>query len=157
MKLVFILGLLNDSNKLQRENKLLREQNVHGDLLQINVMESWNLLVLKSLRFLEWAAFRVNSSFIFKADVDSFLNISSILQGLESIGNPDELSSISASYGSLVKEVLSYGWGYWRMPATICCKKDIFPDYHSGGALEVDKFVLVYSYYLRDCASEGFG
>ena len=124
------------SNKSTQNNeKLLEEQKLHNDLLQLNVMESWERLVLKSLGFLEWAASHYNSSFIAKADVDSFWNISSIIQGLESLGNPDELANTQTVYGSLVKEVLSWGWGHWRMPDTFCCKKDIFPDYHSGGAL----------------------
>lgn len=131
MYIIFILGLSNDTNN----SKLLQEQKVYGDLLQLNVQENWKRLVLKSLGFLDWAASHVNSSFVAKADVDSFLNISSILLGLESIGDPDKLSNIPTIYGSLVKEVVSWGWGHWRIPATVCCKKDMFPDYHSGGAL----------------------
>lgn len=126
------MGLPKNNNY---NSKLLQEQKVYGDLLQFNVQENWNRLVLKSLGFLDWAASHVNSLFIAKADVDSFLNISSILTGLESIGNPNKLSNIPTIYGSLVKEVVSLGWGHWRIPATFCCKKHIFPDYHSGGAM----------------------
>ena len=125
------MGLTNDNNN----SKLLQEQNIYGDLLQFNVQENWKRLVLKSLGFLDWAASRVNSSFIAKADVDSYLNISSILFGLESLGDSNKLSNIPTIYGSLIKEVFSRGWGHWRIPATVCCKKDIFPYYHSGGAL----------------------
>ena len=125
------MGLTNDNNN----SKLLQEQNLYGDLLQFNVQENWKRLVLKSLSFLDWAASHVNSPFIAKADVDSYLNISSILLGLESLGDSNKLSIIPTIYGSLMKEVFSRGWGHFRMPVTMCCKKDIFPAYHSGGVL----------------------
>ena len=107
MYIIFILGLSNDTNN----SKLLQEQKVYGDLLQLNVQENWKRLVLKSLGFLDWAASHVNSSFVAKADVDSFLNISSILLGLESIGDPDKLSNIPTIYGSLVKGSRFVGMG----------------------------------------------
>lgn len=132
--MVFILGVSKNQND-RNYVKILEEQKVHNDLLQLNVQDSRKHLVLKSLGFFDWADSRGNFSFVAKADVDSFLNISSILQGLHSIGNPDELSNIPTIYGSLVKGVYSRGWGHWKMPATFCCKKDIFPDYHSGGAM----------------------
>lgn len=115
--------------------ELLEEQKIHDDLLQINILESSKHMVIKSLGFLEWAVSNGNFLFIAKAEVDSFLNISSVLQGLESIGKPDEFASIPTIYGTLVKDIFAPGWGFWHIPATFCCKNNMFPDYHSGGEL----------------------
>ena len=90
--------------------KLIEEQTIHDDLLQINILESSHHMVIKSLGFLEWAVSNFNFSFIAKAEVDSFWNISSILQGLESIGNPEEFASIPSIYGTLVKNIYAPGW-----------------------------------------------
>ena len=115
--------------------KLLEEQTIHNDLLQINYLERSKNMVIKSLGFLQWAVSNGNFLFIAKTEVDSFWNISSVLQGLESIGKPDEFASIPTIYGTLVKDIFAPGWGFRRIPATFCCKKNMFPDYHSGGEL----------------------
>ena len=141
---MFILGRSTPAEHV----KLVEEQSVHGDLLQLDVPEGWNQLVLKSLAFLNWAASRRTFRFLGKADGDSFWNLTSILRGLESLGNPDDLSNISTIFGNLFHRLYAPGWGQYKIPGSFCCPKDIFPDYTSGGAYINYSILDVLSFYF---------
>ncbi|NXH50422.1 B3GT5 galactosyltransferase, partial [Dicaeum eximium] len=55
---------------------LQEEDELHGDLLQQDFLDTYNNLTLKTLMGLEWVSrFCPNASYVMKADSDVFLNL----------------------------------------------------------------------------------
>lgn len=128
VNIIFVVGSSTPSS-----NKKLFEENLnYGDILQINISESYKSLVLKSLSFFDWALTKRSFRLIVKSDADSYCNFSSIFRGLESLGKLEDVSSVSTIYGTLFKNISSKMSGFKKAPNSFCCRDDIFPDFTTG-------------------------
>lgn len=67
--------------------------------LSLDVPEGWKNIVMKTIGFLDWTASGDRWQFIAKADMDSIWNFISILIGLRSLGNLEEISNIPSIFG----------------------------------------------------------
>ncbi|NXU93299.1 B3GT2 galactosyltransferase, partial [Xiphorhynchus elegans] len=63
---------------------LLREEDeLHGDILQQDFLDTYNNLTLKTLMGLEWVSrFCPNATYVMKADHDVFLNLEFLVRRL---------------------------------------------------------------------------
>uniref|UniRef100_A0A146KPX9 Hexosyltransferase n=2 Tax=Lygus hesperus TaxID=30085 RepID=A0A146KPX9_LYGHE len=76
-------NLLWEEHESLLGNELIVEQNVHKDLLLIDVVDVYASLSLKTLAFLRWAS-TLKYEFVLKTDDDVFLDIDTILDQLGS-------------------------------------------------------------------------
>lgn len=83
--LLFFLGsspLLNASQKAE-QNKIKREAKVYGDIYQVEFIDSYRNLTLKSLSILNFVSSRCsNARFVAKIDEDMYVNIPLLLSKL---------------------------------------------------------------------------
>ncbi|NWS16067.1 B3GT2 galactosyltransferase, partial [Pachyramphus minor] len=62
---------------------LREEDELHGDLLQQDFLDTYNNLTLKTLMGLEWVSrFCPNATYVMKADHDVFLNLEFLVRRL---------------------------------------------------------------------------
>lgn len=88
-RLIFLLG--NDSDQ-HNENKVTQEGFRYGDLVQINLIESFRNLGRKSVAGLQWTkAFCEEADFVMKTDDDILVHIPNLLRALKTAKNPDSL------------------------------------------------------------------
>lgn len=85
IKTLFLLG--KSSNEVERQNhqKLVEfEDQIYGDILQWDFLDSFFNLTLKETHFLKWFhTYCPNVQYIFKGDDDVFVSINNILEFLE--------------------------------------------------------------------------
>ena len=72
VQVVFLVGLSSASDETQR---LVNESSLHGDLVQVNVIDSYSNLTLKSVALLHWTHTHCQSAkWILKCDDDLYVN-----------------------------------------------------------------------------------
>ncbi|XP_057376831.1 beta-1,3-galactosyltransferase 9-like [Daphnia carinata] len=72
-KFAFLIGLTNDTTV---QNAIRNESIMHEDLIQVDLMDSYMNLTLKTVAMLHWSShFCPNAKFILKCDDDVYLNV----------------------------------------------------------------------------------
>lgn len=100
--IVFMFG--RHVNRTKNEN-IVREHILHGDIIQVNFNESYHNLTLKSLAGLKWVNANCPSSlkYVMKTDDDSFVNVAILAQKLQ------QLKSNRAMIGICLKSKVQRG------------------------------------------------
>lgn len=87
-RIVFLLGKGDD----ETEYLILHESYRYGDLVQINLTESFRSLGRKSVAGLQWSKlFCGNADFVMKTDDDILVHITNLFDAINSAQNPDSL------------------------------------------------------------------
>lgn len=85
IKTLFLLGKSSNEAERQHHQKLVEfEDQIYGDILQWDFLDSFFNLTLKETHFLKWFhTYCPNVQYIFKGDDDVFVSINNILEFLE--------------------------------------------------------------------------
>ncbi|KAL0859322.1 hypothetical protein ABMA27_011123 [Loxostege sticticalis] len=84
-KLVFLLGLPQQNNDTEVQNKIDEEVERYGDVIQEGFIDSYNNLTLKSIMMLKWITNNCNESvrYILKTDDDMYINVPKLIYNLK--------------------------------------------------------------------------
>lgn len=81
-KLIFILGKTMD---IVEQIGLIRENNVHNDIIQEDFMDTYGNLSLKSVAMLKWSSnYCAKAKYVLKTDDDMFIHLPNIIQDAKS-------------------------------------------------------------------------
>jgi hypothetical protein len=124
---IFVLGVHSE----QYWNQFVRSENIKfGDVLQVDVAESYRNLTLKILHALQWATDHYpKSQYIMKADDDVYVNLPYLLHELASraVNSSQILGALSTN--SPVNRDVRDDWGVTLREYPL----HTFPPYVSGG------------------------
>ncbi|XP_055072585.2 UDP-GlcNAc:betaGal beta-1,3-N-acetylglucosaminyltransferase 7-like [Misgurnus anguillicaudatus] len=136
IKTVFLLGVSSNQEERANHQKLLEyEDQIYGDILQWDFMDSFFNLTLKEIHFLKWfSMYCRNARHIFKGDDDVFVGISNIFEYLEASKNVKDLFVGDVLFSA--KPIHNKNSKYF-IPQVLYQKKS-YPPYASGGGFLMD-------------------
>nr|XP_055072576.1 UDP-GlcNAc:betaGal beta-1,3-N-acetylglucosaminyltransferase 7-like [Misgurnus anguillicaudatus] len=136
IKTVFLLGVSSNQEERANHQKLLEyEDQIYGDILQWDFMDSFFNLTLKEIHFLKWfSMYCRNARHIFKGDDDVFVSISNIFEYLEGSKNVKDLFVGDVLFSA--KPIRQNNSKYY-IPQVLYQKKS-YPPYASGGGFLMD-------------------
>lgn len=130
VSVVFLLG--NPSNKTKNE-KLIVENELYGDILQENFLDSYLNLTVKSLFLLDWFTRTCRDvPFVLKTDDDMFINVEQLLKIADKTSDEAEKHLL---VGSLICGAVPIRnpTNKWYSPSYMF-SQNIYPNYLSGTA-----------------------
>ncbi|XP_055072576.2 UDP-GlcNAc:betaGal beta-1,3-N-acetylglucosaminyltransferase 7-like [Misgurnus anguillicaudatus] len=136
IKTVFLLGVSSNQEERANHQKLLEyEDQIYGDILQWDFMDSFFNLTLKEIHFLKWfSMYCRNARHIFKGDDDVFVSISNIFEYLEGSKNVKDLFVGDVLFSA--KPIRQKNSKYY-IPQVLY-KNNSYPPYASGGGFLMD-------------------
>uniref|UniRef100_A0A336LD06 Hexosyltransferase n=1 Tax=Culicoides sonorensis TaxID=179676 RepID=A0A336LD06_CULSO len=108
-KTIFILGKSSSDYSKHIQNKVIREEKIHQDVLQEDFIENYRNLTLKTLTMLKWGSKSCLSDsvkFYIKTDDDIFLNVPNLIHTLIG-GTIPAYSSLKYFYNDRTIDVLN--------------------------------------------------
>lgn len=87
-RVIFLVGLTHNTTVTE---SLIIETNIYGDVVQVDIMDSYHNLSLKSIGMLKWLhSYCPQPKYIAKIDEDNVINFSNILNHLEKLSESNE-------------------------------------------------------------------
>ena len=122
--LVFLVGICqNDSENIKVEH----EMKLYRDMVQLNLIESYENLSTKSVLGMQWVVdYCSKSAFILKCDDDSFIDVGQVVSYLSSFHGYS-----SDIYGYVYHKARVMRSGLWTVSRQ-AYPEDYYPDYCSG-------------------------
>lgn len=123
-KTVFLVA----QTQIQNNSKLLMKENeVHADLIRADYYDHYWNQTLKLLMGFEWAARYCNFSFLLKTDDDVFVNFPKLIFYLNESTTPNE----KVYMGNMIRSPCASRQGKWEI-YTEEYSEETYPDYCSG-------------------------
>ncbi|XP_046579069.1 beta-1,3-galactosyltransferase 5-like [Haliotis rubra] len=134
--IVFLVGTTTDGSW---QELIRREVVIHGDLVQVDVVEDYRNLSRKVIKGMDWVVQNVpRTRYYMKCDDDIYLNVPYLLSELRRgvIGSKQILGALSSS-----ARVIRDPRDEWSVPYTVF-PADTFPPYVAGGGYVMSKLAL---------------
>ena len=135
VRLIFLLGSCQEGKSSERgeENSLERESREHNDILQWDFAESFRMVTLKDVLFLQWVARSCREvPFIYKGDDDVFVNTPNLIKHLVTNVRREEMTSLMLGWVmKKSKRVDDVSDKYYV--SRDLYPRDFYPPYVSGG------------------------
>lgn len=130
---ISIAYLLGQSGNSTIEDKLDNENDLYGDLIRGNFMDSYNNLTLKTISMLEWLDRNCNNplpKFILKTDDDMFINVPKLLLFIDK--HNTEKRTIYGRLAKKWKPIRNKNSKYYVAPSQFSAT--VFPHFTTGPA-----------------------
>lgn len=136
LHVMFLIGRSNQPMPDHAEFALHRESEAHGDVLELDMIDSYNALYTKSVKFLDWGVNHTDCKYLFKTDDDSYLRALPLINFIAQMEQKTPLSSrryFGKQWGvhggrlsPVVKDPSNPWYGYDTYP------HDFYPPFMSG-------------------------
>ena len=134
-KTVFLIG---EGNSIEVSDRILREAQIFGDIIQGDYTETFANKVFKIQSGFEWAAKYCSFEYVLKTDDDVFVNSRALIAFLSGEGTPkSEFYFGNLMHGSPVLRTGYYAVSKQDHP------DDVFKDYLSGGGYVLSKDLIL--------------
>lgn len=136
LHVMFLIGRSNELTPDHVEFALHREAAIHGDILELDMVDSYDALYTKSVKFFEWGVKHTDCKYLFKTDDDSYLRALPLVNFISKIEQTDQLFPrryFGKQWGvhggplsPVIKDPTSPWFGYDKYP------HEFYPPFMSG-------------------------